>query len=190
MFNEQWEASAFNPKGDIMHYFSRMKNRAVASVLTRVPFLARRVADGCDVYEPRGETPWAPWEKKLSLSKLALVSTCGIHHVEQKPFDMNDPEGDPSFRVIDGRRPTSDLKITHDYYDHSDADRDINVVFPIERMKEFEREGVIGSLADRHFGFMGHIKGGHVDTLIERSAPQVAGMLREDGVDAVFLTPA
>lgn len=108
----------------------------------------------------------------------------------QPPFNMSDPSGDPTFRAIDGDVRTSALTITHDYYGHSDADRDVNIVFPIERMREFLREGVIGSLARTHYGFMGHILGPSVEELVRRFAPEVAKLLLADGVDVVLLTPA
>jgi len=120
---------------------------------------------------------------------VAVVTTSGVHHRDQEPFDMNDSYGDPTFRAIDVQRPLRDLMITHDYYDHSDADKDINIVFPIERLQEMELEGVIGKVADTHYGFMGHIEGPHIHTLINKMAPAVAKRLREDDVDVVLLTP-
>jgi len=102
---------------------------------------------------------------------------------------MKDRDGDPSYRVIDITRPLSSMMITHDYYDHSDADRDINIVFPVERLKEFEIEGLIGQIADYHYGFMGHITGKHILTLISKSAPEVAARLKKDNVNIVLLTP-
>ena len=118
-----------------------------------------------------------------------MVTTSGVHQVDQRPFDMQVPHGDPSFRVIDGNRPISDLMITHDYYDHTDAEKDINIVFPIERLKELAADGVLGSVARYHYGFMGHITGRHIHTLVHRSAPEVARRLKEAGVDVVLLTP-
>jgi D-proline reductase (dithiol) PrdB len=102
---------------------------------------------------------------------------------------MGDPNGDPSFRTIDMSRPLIDLMITHDYYDHTDADRDINIVFPIQRLWALKREGMIGEIADLHYGFMGHIIGRHTHTLINEKAPAVAQRLKADNVDIVLLTP-
>lgn len=102
---------------------------------------------------------------------------------------MKDRNGDPTFRAIDGTRPFSDLMITHDYYDHADADRDMNIVFPLERLRELQREGIIGRVADTHYGFMGHILGPHLQTLVNDTAPEVAGRLKAEGVDTVMLTP-
>ncbi len=102
---------------------------------------------------------------------------------------MNDPDGDPTFRTINTKKPDSKLMITHDYYDHTDADKDINIVFPVDRLKEFKHEGLIGTVADKHYGFMGHIDGEHIDTLITTQAPEVAQRLKADNVDVVILTP-
>ncbi len=107
----------------------------------------------------------------------------------QMGFDMEDHDGDPTLRIIPGNAPSSELTITHDYYDHSDADRDINIVFPIDRLRELEAEGFIGGVAENHYGFMGHIEGAHLETLVNETAPQVAEMLKKEGVHAVVLTP-
>ncbi len=133
--------------------------------------------------------PWEPFETSLPKCRISLVTTAGVHHKDQMPFDMQDPEGDPTFRAIDASRPVSDIMITHDYYDHSDADRDINIVFPIERLKELEDEGLIGEAASIHYAFMGHITGRHVETLLQKSAPEVAMRLKAGNADAVVLVP-
>lgn len=165
-----------------------LKNRLISKMITRYPSLSRIFIDA---YEPLAfiDIPWTPVVRNLRESKIAIVTTAGVHHRDQVPFDMQDRDGDPSYRVIDLARPLSSLMITHDYYDHSDADQDVNIVFPIERLKEFEQEGIIGCVADRHYGFMGHIIGRHIHTLMHTIAPEAARMLYNDGVDAVLLTP-
>ena len=167
---------------------SRFKNQTIAKVTSRFPSLGKRVSDAFSTVQTRG-VPWTPPRKLLSECKVALVTTAGVHHRDQPPFDMHDREGDPSFRVIDAFRPASDLMITHDYYNHSDADQDINIVFPVERLKELEREGVIGQAARFHYAFMGHIVGRHIKTLVNESAPDVTGKLKADAIDIVLLTP-
>jgi len=166
----------------------RLKNRFIAKVITRFPSRAKRFTDS---YEPWKslDVPWTPVAKSLSASTIAIVTTAGVHHQDQEPFDMTDREGDPTYRIIDLRRPISSLMITHDYYDHADADKDINIVFPVERLKEFEQEGLIGHLADVHYGFMGHITGRHILTLISTTAREVANRLKHDQVDIVLLIP-
>jgi len=166
----------------------RLINRIVAKIITRFPSLSRKFTAS---YEPWKslDIPWTPVATALENSKISVVTTAGLHHKDQEPFDMKDRDGDPSYRVIDITRPLSSMMITHDYYDHSDADRDINIVFPVERLKEFEIEGLIGQIADYHYGFMGHITGKHILTLISKSAPEVAARLKKDNVNIVLLTP-
>jgi D-proline reductase (dithiol) PrdB len=173
-----------------MSITSRLKNRLIAKVITRYPGLAQRFITAYEPWESGEPIPWTPPRKPLKACKLALVTTSGVHHVSQTPFDMQDSEGDPSFRVIDGATIGEDYRITHDYYDHSDAEKDLNIVLPIDRLRELQQEGVIGQLAESHYSFMGHIDGRHIATLIGTTARQVADRLRRDGVDLVLLTPA
>jgi D-proline reductase (dithiol) PrdB len=103
---------------------------------------------------------------------------------------MTDPDGDPSLRVIPADVAPGAVTITHKYYDHSAADRDLNVVLPVDRLRELVAAGQAGGVAPRMYSLMGHIDGPHVRTLMERTAPDVAQRLRGDGADAVVLTPA
>ena len=167
---------------------TRLKNRAIAKVITAFPSLSKRLVDSFHPWESE-EIPWAPVSKPLEESSVAVVTTSGVHHRDQLPFDMKDPDGDPSSRAIEASRPPSTLMITHDYYDHKDADRDMNIVFPLDRLREMEAEGLIGRLQERHYSFMGHIDGRHVATLVEKTGPDVARRLKEEGADVVLLTP-
>ncbi|MCX7860358.1 MAG: glycine/sarcosine/betaine reductase selenoprotein B family protein, partial [Chloroflexus sp.] len=99
------------------------------------------------------------------------------------------PRGDPSYRRIPADTPVADLTITHDYYDHTDAERDLNILFPLELMRSLAQRGIIGSLADC-YSFMGHIEPPHLETLLRQTAPEVATFLKQEQVDAVLLTPA
>ena len=173
-----------------MSTINRFKNRLIAKVITRYPGLAQRFITAYEPWESGEAVPWAPPHKPLAECKLALVTTSGVHHSSQEPFDMQDSEGDPSFRAINGATIGSDYRITHDYYDHSDAEKDLNIVLPLDRLQELKQEGIIGRLANTHYSFMGHIDGRHIATLIEQTAKQVVATPRQDEVDVVLLTPA
>jgi len=166
----------------------RLKNMLIARLAGRWPALADRLVAG---YSPwvADDAPWTPVKRKLTESTVAIVTTAGVHHESQGPFDMKDPDGDPSYRILDPGTIGSSYRITHDYYDHRDADRDINVVFPIGRLHEMKAAGFVGGTSKRHFSFMGHITGRHIIDLMENRAPEVAQMLLEDRADAVLLTP-
>ncbi len=172
-----------------MSLLLRLKNRGLAALATAIPSIGERLAAGYRAQRQEGGTPWAPVAKPLAASTLALVTTAGVHHRDQRPYDMNDRDGDPSFRELDLGRPLDSLMITHDYYDHADADRDLNVVFPVERLRELVATGELGGVARLAYGFMGHITGPHLETLKRRSAPEVAALLKKARVDAVLLAP-
>jgi D-proline reductase (dithiol) PrdB len=173
-----------------MSNFSRIKNRLLAIAATRIPIVAKKFIAGYQPQGSAGEIPWSRPRKPLHRAKLALVTTSGIHHREQQPFDMQDPNGDPSFRELRAEDILTNFQITHDYYDHSDALKDPNIIFPLDRIKELEKEKTIGSVAATHYSLMGHIDGEHIVTLIEKSAEQIAERLKQAGVDLVLLTPA
>lgn len=158
---------------------------AVAQLWARVT--AGRTGDLVDL---SGDIPFASMRTPLHQARAALITTGGIHLPEQEPFDMENPDGDPSYRTIPGDVDPDRITITHKYYDHSDADADLNVIFPLDHFRDLVDKGVIGSLADRHYGLMGHIDADLINVLNSRTAPEVAAKLRADGVDFAFLTPA
>ena len=169
-------------------WMSRLKNILLAKLITRFPKLLDRFVEKTPPVRVEG-IPWTPVKKPVNDCRVALVTTAGVHLKTQKPFDMTDPLGDPSYRELPADTPEELYTITHDYYDHTDADRDLNIVFPIDRLKEMAEEGLIGSLAKTNYGFMGHIDGRHIETLVQKTAPEVAGKLKAQSIDAVLLTP-
>ncbi len=166
----------------------QLKNRAAARLLTKYPVLLDQWAKSAPIIT-FSDTPWSPLVTKINQCRLALVTTGGVRLESQEPFDMHDPDGDPGFREIPNSASLSDLTITHNYYDGRDAEEDINIIFPIHRVADLKQAGEIKSVNHRHFSFMGHIKGHHIDTLVEKSAPKVAAALKKDDVDIVILTP-
>jgi D-proline reductase (dithiol) PrdB len=166
----------------------KFKEKLLTWFFSRFPVVAERWAESFDAVKGEG-IPWTPFEKSLAECRVALVTTAGVHLKSQTPFDMDNESGDATFREIPGDIDTNDLMVTHKYYDHNSADKDINVVFPIDRLREMVTKGEVGAVAPRHYGFMGHIIDDKVRELIELTAPVVAENLLGDGVDAVLLTP-
>ena len=165
------------------------KDKIVAKLLTKYPSLFDRWVKSVEVIS-FDDTPWTPLKKDVSLCRLALITTGGVHLKTQSPFDMLDAAGDPTFREIPAVVSPSELTITHNYYDRSGAIKDVNVVFPIERVQELKQAGDIGDINHRHFSFMGHLMPPYIDVLMQETAPRVAAELKADAVDIVVLTPA
>ncbi|MBZ5604610.1 MAG: glycine/betaine/sarcosine/D-proline family reductase selenoprotein B [Acidobacteriia bacterium] len=130
-----------------------------------------------------GEIPWTPLRKPLAESTVVLISSGGVHLRRDRPFHLN---GDPTFRVIPKATPAGDLAISHQAYDRTDALKDINLVFPIERLRELEAEKAIGRLAEDHYGFglMGSAR------KLLPAMREVARRIRESGADLALLVPA
>ncbi|MXV75247.1 hypothetical protein F4Z99_13370 [Candidatus Poribacteria bacterium] len=136
-----------------------------------------------------GAPPNAALHKELNRCRVALITTAGLHRPEQTPYNDKIIGGDCSYREIPNTIETQLLALGHrsKAFDASGTESDINLVFPLDRFRELENEGKIGSLNDRHFSFMGSIT--KPKWLIEKTAPEVGQLLQADDVDVVFLTP-
>lgn len=129
-----------------------------------------------------------PLQQPLHQCTVALVTTAGVHRQNDRPFNLTDRLGDPTFRVVPHDTPFAQLALSHIGYDTKKIRQDINCVFPLERLRELAQEGMVGALAPRHFSFMGYIP--ITEPLLEETAPAVAAQLQEDAVDLVLLIPA
>ena len=133
---------------------------------------------------PLGELPWAVNNKPLSEKKVAIITTAGLNFREDHNFEFVDS----SYRALPRDLSASDILMTHASvnYDRSGFQEDINVVFPVDRFKELESEGVIGRLADVNYSFMG---GGMLPDVYEANVRDLAKVLKADGVDAALIVP-
>jgi len=132
-------------------------------------------------------SPWTPLTKPVNQCKVALISSGGVHLKNQPPFDVAG-KGEAVFREIPKNVQVKDLTISHQAYNHNDADKDVNCIFPIERFRELEQEGFIGTLADTHFTFMGRVFSR--TALQKQMAPQLARRLHDMSVDLFYMVPA
>jgi len=128
--------------------------------------------------------PWQPLRKPLAECRLGLIASGGIYIAGQRAFHYKD---DISFRVIPKDVETSDLRATHFAYDLSAARHDPNVVFPIDTLRGLVSDGVIGSLADNAYTFMGGIYSSR--RARDELAPELTRRLAEDQVDVALLVP-
>ncbi len=145
------------------------------------------------------DAPFAPLLKPLHEATVALFGSGAIYRDDQDPYypaeltyeqavrDVRKAtERFPSLRVIPAETPEERLRVGHVAYDIRAAQKDINVIFPLTRFRELAQDGVIGALAQRNYSYHGLT---NIPRLMQESAPQWAQMLKDDGVDAVFLTP-
>lgn len=137
-----------------------------------------------EIFVPITPDPvWAEVTKDLSEMTVALVTCAGVHMKSDKRFNL---AGDTSYRIIPGDAKSEDLMVSHGGYDNSDVNRDINCMFPIDRIRELVDEGFIGAIAPENFGTMGG--GGNVQVFTEEVGPEIAQRLLDENVDAAILT--
>jgi D-proline reductase (dithiol) PrdB len=126
---------------------------------------------------------WTPVTKELKDMKIAIATAAGVHLKSDKRFNL---AGDFTFRKVPGDAPSSELMVSHGGYDNGDVNKDINCMFPIDRLKELVEEGFIKAVAETHIGFMGG--GGNQEKFKNETGPEIARILKEEGVDAVLMT--
>jgi D-proline reductase (dithiol) PrdB len=137
--------------------------------------------------------PFTPLAKPLSASRFALVTTAGIHRKStEPPFDTEREKrepfwGDPTFRRIPRDVRQEEIGACHLHTNNRDVLLDVNIALPVQRFLELEAEGVIGSLAPTSYSFMGYQMS--TTEWRERYAPEAAALMKDEGVDAVLLTP-
>ena len=127
--------------------------------------------------------------KPLNESRVTLISSCGVHVKSDRPMDVCHPFGDFTFRRVASSARQPDLIIHQLKYPHDDADLDINVIFPIERLQELAEEGMVGGLTRNFFSFIGY----NMDPeRFERTvANDIARAVREEEqADVALLAPA
>ena len=133
--------------------------------------------------------PQARLGKPLAVSRLTLVSSCGVHLKTDQPLDVCHPFGDFRFLRVPSGAKRDELIIHQLKYPHDDADLDINVIFPIERLQELCEEGCLGKLTPNFFSFIGY----NMDPeKFERTVAEgiAEAVVQEEHADCALLAPA
>jgi D-proline reductase (dithiol) PrdB len=131
----------------------------------------------CPTFDDR---PWVGGPP-ISQRRVALVSSAGLHRRGDRPFARNAAD----YRVIPA--DAADVVMSHisTNYDRTGFQADLNVVFPLDRLRELAEAGEIGSVAAHHYSFMGATPPEHMEPF----ARELAGQMKAERVDAVLLVP-
>jgi D-proline reductase (dithiol) PrdB len=128
-------------------------------------------------------TPWTPLRRELRHSKAALVTTAGLRLKTQQSYGRPSAE----FREISIYASPEDLAFDFTNYDPAEAEKDLNVIVPVDRMKELVDRGQLGGLGETFLSFFGLCP--DLEAL-RRSAARAGEKLRGYGCDAAFVFPA
>lgn len=153
------------------------------------------------LYEGRGPFPgdeepvWAPFEKRLADSRIALLTSAGFYlRGSQAPFDLDGererPEwGDPSMRIIPSGLDSGTIGCAHLHINDADLVADPDIALPAGLLATLAAEGVIGAAADQHVAVMGY-QDRRLKDWRDSTAPAIIELLRAQQVDGLILAPA
>lgn len=132
--------------------------------------------------------PFTPARRALPMLNLALICSAGAYIDGTEPFATDSPSGDVSFREIPVEVEAEDLRFAARGYDPTAVLQDANAQLPVERLFEFERNGIIGQLNPVFWSFCGFIP--DAGMLADELAPRLVERVRLYEVQAALLVPA
>lgn len=157
------------------------------------PSLGAWIAKDIPAQPFKSDIPWTPLKKPIRQTRFALMTSAGISMKSDPPFDVarekREPAwGDPSSRQIPASACEKDIDVNHLHINTDYIKQDINVMLPLKRFQEFEKEGIIGRLTSTCYSYYGF----QMDPaeLLEHTMPNVADQMQVENVEAVLLTPA
>jgi len=130
-------------------------------------------------------TPFARLGAPLPRCRVAIVTTAGLHRRGDRPFGP----GEQTYRVIASDTAAADIvqSQTSIGFDRAPIMRDINISYPVDRLRELAAQGAIGSLAPNGYSFLGALRDWR--RLEYETAPEAAHRMREEGVDVALISP-
>jgi D-proline reductase (dithiol) PrdB len=131
------------------------------------------------------ELPGSPWvqPRPLHEARLAILTSAALHRRSELPFRA----GTAEFRELPATLAAADMLMSHVSinFDRTAFQRDVNVAYPIDRMRDLAAAGIIGAVADTHYSVMGSTD----PQTMTATADAVVGRLAQERVDAVLLCP-
>ncbi len=131
---------------------------------------------------PFDNQPWVTGTP-LQERKIALISSAALMVRGERPMTASDVRYRPIRHDCDAR----EILMSHSSvnFDRTGFQRDMNVVFPRDRLQELVDEGVVGSTAQTHYSTMGSVEAAK----LERQTRDLAATLKSEDVDSAVLLP-
>jgi D-proline reductase (dithiol) PrdB len=152
-------------------------------------------------YKETGEVNWKIYPKPtntsapsgkgidLSQSRLILITTSGAYLKDsQEPYDSDDDLGDYSIRTFPMDTAFDALGYSHSHYDHTDVNKDPQVLLPLRHLEGFAAEGMIGELIPTVVSYMGYQP--DAGRTVRELIPQVVDIALAEKAHAALLGPA
>jgi D-proline reductase (dithiol) PrdB len=132
--------------------------------------------------------PFAPARRALPMMNLALISSAGAYINGMESYDTNIVGGDITLREIPREIEAEDLLYCARGWDTAAVMQDRNAQVPIDRLAEFEGNGIIGRLNSVWWSFCGFIP--DAAKIAEEMLPRLIERVRRYEVQAALLIPA
>ncbi|HSB26556.1 MAG TPA: glycine/sarcosine/betaine reductase selenoprotein B family protein [Pyrinomonadaceae bacterium] len=128
--------------------------------------------------------PFTPARRALPMLNLGLISSAGAYIDGTPEFSENDL----SVKEIPIEVEGLDLRFTARGYNPAAIEQDVNSQLPVERLLEFENNGIIGQLNGVFWSFSGYLT--DAGSVVETLAPILIERLKRYEVQAALLVPA
>ena len=132
--------------------------------------------------------PFTPARRAITMTNLAVIVSAGAFLDGTDPFNTNAPGGDFELREIPTGIELKDLRFAARGYEPAFVEQDANVQVPLDRLREYVSNRVIGQIAPAFWSFSGHIP--DAATFVEQTIPQLLERLNRYDVQAALLIPA
>lgn len=132
--------------------------------------------------------PIASVRRALPMMNLGLISSAGAYIDGTEPFDLESKDGDVTCREIPIEVEASDLRYAAKGYDPKAVTEDRNAQIPIDRLREYEANAVIGSLNNVWWSVSSHIP--NAMRVATELGTHIAERLRRYEVQAALFIPA
>lgn len=129
--------------------------------------------------------PFVPARRALPMVNLGLISSAGAYIDGTPPFQG---ESDASFREIPIEVESGDLRYSARGYDPAGVQQDMNAEVPVQRLLEFESNGIIGQLNPVFWSFSGFIPDAAL--IVDELVPKLLERIQRYEVQAALLVPA
>lgn len=119
----------------------------------------------------------------LAQRRVALVSSAALYRRGEAPF----LPGSGDYRALPTDLAPGEILMSHVSinFDRSGWQRDHNVAYPVDRLRELAGAGEIGAVAATHYSVMGSTD----PQAMAASAEAIAERMRAEGVGAAVLVP-
>jgi len=150
----------------------------------------QRGPDSLDRYPfvKNARAPFTPARRAVTMTNLALIVSAGAYIDGTNPFDTSAPDGDLNIRELPSEIDRRDLRFAVRGYDPQFVEQDANVQVPLDRLREFVINRIIGQVAPVFWSFCGFIP--DAGAFASQTIPHLLDRLNRYDVQAALLIPA